>query len=81
MGPIRKRKLRCGQFDGRVSDYGFNFYATQTWSDVPKKDGRCIQMAWMRGGKFPDMPFNQQLTFPCELSFSSRQDDPLSLSS
>ena len=49
-------------------DYGFNFYATQTWSDVPKKDGRCIQMAWIRGGKFPDMPFNQQLTFPCELS-------------
>ena len=66
-----------GQFDGRefhveqqkeALDYGFNFYATQTWSDVPKKDGRCIQMAWMRGGKFPDMPFNQQLTFPCELS-------------
>ena len=72
-----------GQFDGttfhteqekEALDYGFNFYATQTWSDVPKRDGRCIQMAWMRGGKYPDMPFNQQLTFPCVLSLRSIQD-------
>jgi len=69
-----------GQFDGtrfhteqkkEALDYGFNFYATQTWSDVPKEDGRCIQMAWMRGGKFPEMPFNQQLTFPCVLSLQT----------
>ena len=66
-----------GHFDGTkfhtqqkkvALDYGFNFYATQTWSNVPKEDGRVIQMAWMRGGKYPDMPFNQQLTFPCVLS-------------
>ncbi|MCH2590551.1 MAG: glycoside hydrolase family 32 protein [Planctomycetales bacterium] len=72
-----------GQFDGtrfrteqkkEALDYGFNFYATQTWSDVPKDDGRCIQMAWMRGGKFPDMPFNQQLTFPCVLSLRTVRD-------
>jgi levanase/fructan beta-fructosidase len=25
-------------------------------------------MAWMQGGVYPDMPFNQQLTFPCELT-------------
>ena len=55
-------------------DYGYNFYATQTWSDVPAEDGRCIQMAWMRGGEFPDMPFNQQLTFPCELSLRTVGD-------
>ena len=73
-----------GQFDGTMFhteqgktalDYGFNFYATQTWSDVPKEDGRCIQMAWMRGGKFPDMPFNQQLTFPCVLSLRTVRDE------
>lgn len=72
-----------GQFDGKqftveqkkeALDYGYNFYATQTWSDVPAEDGRCIQMAWMRGGEFPDMPFNQQLTFPCELSLRTVGD-------
>ena len=30
-----------------------------------------IQIVWMRGGKYPGMPFNQQLTFPCELSLRS----------
>ena len=25
-------------------------------------------MAWMRDGKYPDMPFNQQMTFPCDLT-------------
>ena len=72
-----------GQFDGTrfhteqektALDYGFNFYATQTWNDVPKEEGRCIQMAWMRGGKYPDMPFNQQHTFPCVLSLRTVGD-------
>ena len=25
----------------------------------------------MRGGRYPDMPFNQQLTFPCDLTLRS----------
>jgi len=47
-------------------DYGSNFYAVYTYSNIPQEDGRVIQLAWMRGGKYPGMPFNQQLTFPCE---------------
>jgi len=66
-----------GGFDGKTfttesgklkSDYGKNYYATQTWSNIPDEDGRTIQIAWMKGGKFPDMPFNGQMTFPNELS-------------
>ncbi|VAW24411.1 Sucrose-6-phosphate hydrolase (EC 3.2.1.B3) [hydrothermal vent metagenome] len=54
---------------GRIrSDYGKNYYATQTWNNIPKKDGRTIQIAWMKGAEFTDMPFNGQLTFPCEIS-------------
>ncbi len=34
-------------------------------------DGRRIQMAWMRGSDFPNMPFNQQISFPCELSLKT----------
>lgn len=65
-----------GAFDGEIftaesakikSDYGSNYYATQTWSNIPKEDGRTLQIAWMKGGKFPDMPFNGQMSFPCEL--------------
>jgi len=66
-----------GMFDGTRfvkesgpfrEDYGASFYATQTYSGIPAQDGRRIQIAWMRGGQYPGMPFNQQMTFPCELS-------------
>jgi levanase/fructan beta-fructosidase len=52
-------------------DYGKNFYAVYIYSNIPPEDGRVIQIVWMRGGKYPGMPFNQQLTFPCELSLRS----------
>lgn len=66
-----------GLFDGEnfiaetpklQSDFGQNYYATQTWSNIPEADGRTIQIAWMKGAEFPEMPFNGQMTFPCELS-------------
>jgi sucrose-6-phosphate hydrolase SacC (GH32 family) len=66
-----------GAFDGRTftkqsgphpSNWGANSYAAQTWSDVPSSDGRRLQIAWMRGGKYPGMPFNQQMSLPRELT-------------
>ena len=50
---------------------GANGYAAQTFNDIPASDGRKIQMAWLRHGSYPDMPFNQQASFPCELSLHS----------
>ena len=52
------------------SDFGKNYYATQTWSNIPADDGRVIQIAWMRNGEFPGMPFNGQMTFPTELELT-----------
>lgn len=60
----RKFTQQAGPFESSVG----NFYAAQTYSDIPKSDGRRIQIAWMRGGKFPGMPFNQQMSIPCELT-------------
>lgn len=56
-------KPEAGPFKG---DFGAHYYATQTYSDIPARDGRRIQLAWMRGGEYPGMPFNQQMNFPCE---------------
>lgn len=52
------------------SDMGANYYATQTWSNIPALDGRTIQIAWMRGGEFPGMPFNGQMSIPSEISLT-----------
>jgi sucrose-6-phosphate hydrolase SacC (GH32 family) len=64
-----------GSFDGEkfapdgeaLSSVVGQYYAAQTYSDIPCSDGRRIQISWMRKGKFPDMPFNQQMSFPVEL--------------
>jgi fructan beta-fructosidase len=66
-----------GSFDGttfapeqdvQCVERGANGYAAQTYSDIPAEDGRRIQVSWMRGGKYPEMPFNQQMSFPVALT-------------
>src|SRR5207248_6589929 len=69
-----------GQFDGKAfhKDSGKhqlwwgNFYAAQTYSNAP--DGRRVQVGWGQGITFPGMPFNQQMTFPCELTLRKAGD-------
>lgn len=72
-----------GSFDGSrfepessvlKAEFGKNGYAAQTWSDIPADDGRRIQISWMRGGKYPAMPFNQQMSIPVELRLRSTRD-------
>jgi sucrose-6-phosphate hydrolase SacC (GH32 family) len=70
-----------GTFDGRefktelgpFKAGGGNFYAAQTFNQ--NRDNRVVQIGWMRGGpnsaaKY-GVPFNQQMSFPCELSLRS----------
>jgi len=71
-----------GEFDGKEFtpetgeiqyNYGDCFYASQTFSDVPESDGRRIQMAW---GIIPapEMPFNQMMLFPVELTLKTTDE-------
>lgn len=64
-----------GQFDGKTFhpegerqklDQGMHFYAAQTFSEAP--ESRRVLIGWMRGGSYPMMPFNQQLTFPTDVT-------------
>ena len=66
-----------GDFDGKLFvpetpvlqyELGRNGYAAQTWSNAP--NNRRIQVSWMAGGRYPEMPFNQQLSVPVELSLA-----------
>lgn len=75
-------KYLVGEFDGKAfhpkSDklqvWHGNFYAAQTFSDVP--DGRRIQIGWANGITFPGQPFNQQMTIPVELTLRATTDGP-----
>lgn len=60
------KSIRYGYFHGR------SFYASQTFSDMT--DGRRVQIAWGFLIHMPDMPFNQQMLFPVELSLHTTED-------
>ncbi|QDV73959.1 glycoside hydrolase family 32 protein [Botrimarina mediterranea] len=57
---------------------GGNFYAAQTFNNSP--DERVVQIGWMRGGPNPaethGLPFNQQMSFPCELTLRDMNGEP-----
>lgn len=74
---------RLGNFDGYKftpltepieGDRGANSYAAQTYSDLPK--GRRVQISWMRDGRYPGQPFNQQMTIPRELTLRATPSGP-----
>ena len=75
-----------GTFDGRqfhsetepLKMSRGNFYAAQTFNNAP--NGRVVQIGWMRGGpdsaQAYDLPYNQQMSFPCELSLRTTPQGP-----
>jgi len=59
-----------------------NYYAPMTFSDIPARDGRRIQIGWMKGDVFDDaetfkgMPFNSQMSVPLQLTLHDTEDGP-----
>jgi sucrose-6-phosphate hydrolase SacC (GH32 family) len=73
-----------GTFDGRhykpeqtklTGHRGRGFYAPQTFSDIPAKDGRRIQIGWFQT-ETRGMSFNQSMTVPLELKLVSTTEGP-----
>lgn len=58
-------------------DYGRDFYAVQSYSDIPVADGRRIWLAWMNNwdyaNKIPTSPWRSAMTIPRELGLISTE--------
>ena len=67
------------QFNSQTDQIPFHsgncFYASQTFNNIPKEDGRRIQIAWGRVA-MPDMPFNQMMLFPVTLRLQTTEEGP-----
>ncbi len=68
-----------GSFDGFVFrpetetkrlHYAKDSYASQSWSDIGAEDGRRIRISWFVFEQ-PSMPFNNCMTFPCEMTLKT----------
>ena len=66
-------KYLIGDFDGKAFKPDFkekkqlwygNFYAAQTFDNASRR----VQIGWSNGVTFPNMPFNQQMSLPVELT-------------
>ena len=73
-----------GRFDGKTYtpesgpielNRGNCFYASQTYNNLPKEDGRRIQVAWAQV-EIPGTAFNQMAGFPVELTLHSTDQGP-----
>ena len=81
-----------GDFDGTTfrnanpketvlwADRGPDFYAPQTWSDVPPTDGRRIWIGWMTNFRYapvePTSPWRGTQSLPRELTLVETKDGP-----
>ncbi|MEP7344519.1 MAG: glycoside hydrolase family 32 protein, partial [Gemmatimonadaceae bacterium] len=79
-----------GEFDGarfvsdadakdvRWADYGADFYAGVSWSDVPESDGRRVWLGWMSNWSYaqevPTSPWRSAMTVPRELTLRRTPD-------
>ncbi|MBL9126855.1 MAG: glycoside hydrolase family 32 protein [Verrucomicrobiales bacterium] len=74
-----------GDFDGKEfkparaasepalwADWGRDFYAAVSWSDIPKRDGRRLWLGWMSNWEYandvPTSPWRSAMSLPRELS-------------
>ncbi|MBM3834293.1 MAG: glycoside hydrolase family 32 protein [Verrucomicrobia bacterium] len=53
------------------ADFGRDFYAAVSWSDIPKRDGRRLWLGWMSNWEYaqdvPTSPWRSAMTVPREL--------------
>ncbi|MDZ4780927.1 MAG: GH32 C-terminal domain-containing protein, partial [Planctomycetia bacterium] len=81
VGPTWRGEYFIGAFDGEKFvaeskesqwvDFGRDFYAPISWSDIPREDGRRIWLGWMNNWETalnPTYPWRSAMSIPRELT-------------
>ena len=62
---------RAASEEALWADYGADFYAGVSWSDVPREDGRRVWLGWMSNWNYanetPTSPWRSAMSIPREL--------------
>ncbi len=62
------------------ADWGRDFYAAVSWSDVPPRDGRRLWIGWMSNWEYaadvPTQPWRGAMSLPRELSLCATAEGP-----
>lgn len=69
---------RAGDESPNWADFGRDFYAGVSWSDVPESDGRRLWLGWMSNWQYanevPTSPWRSVMSFPRELDLVKAGD-------
>ncbi|HEV7867365.1 MAG TPA: GH32 C-terminal domain-containing protein [Chthoniobacteraceae bacterium] len=69
---------RSGADNVLWADFGADFYAAVSWSDVPKEDGRRVWLGWMSNWQYanevPTTPWRSAMSIPRALSLRRMPD-------
>ncbi|MEO1528086.1 MAG: glycoside hydrolase family 32 protein [Planctomycetota bacterium] len=68
---------KAGDGDAKWVDFGRDFYAPASWSDIPDDDGRRIWIGWMNNWEtclLPTSPWRSAMSVPRVLSLRRRED-------
>lgn len=79
-----------GEFDGKkfvndnpaesilITDFGQDYYAAQSFANIPEEDGRRLWLGWMANWRYPYQsptePWMGSMSIPRELSLKSTKD-------
>jgi len=60
------------------ADFGADFYAAVSWSDIPRRDGRRLWLGWMSNWQYandvPTSPWRSAMSIPRELGLRQTAD-------
>lgn len=72
IGEFNGREFVSETKDALWADYGRDFYAAVSWSDVPRRDGRRLWLGWMSNWEYandvPTTPWRSAMTIPRSLT-------------